>query len=132
MTCKGSESKSFCRYVFFLIFLALLGPQLVGATQAEAQTVTASVKKPYSISLPANPTTGYQWDAKFDKNFVELKAKNFVRDSSKPKKFVGVGGTTAFTFVPLKAGETTIELQYKRPWEKEVLRSKTLRLTIVP
>ena len=132
VTCSGRKTRPLCPYVLFLVFLGLVAPQFVEAAQDEAAIRTASMKKPFNIGVAANPTTGYQWDARFDKTFLELKAKNYRRDSSKPKNFVGVGGTSTFTFVPLKAGETTIELQYKRPWEKKALRSKTLRIKILP
>ncbi|MEJ2717895.1 MAG: protease inhibitor I42 family protein [Deltaproteobacteria bacterium] len=130
--CSGRKTGQWCRYVLFLGFLALVAIQPGEAAQKESATRTASVKKPFTISVTANPSTGYQWDVKFDKTFLALRAEKHRRDSSKPKNYVGVGGTTTFVFVPLKAGETTIKLQYKRPWEKKAVRFKTLRVKIVP
>lgn len=126
-TCNERNTRRLFQFALFLLFLALLAPPPV-----MADTRTVSAKKPFSIRVAANPSTGYQWEVKFDKTFLELRAKKHTRDSSKPKGMVGVGGTTTFTFVPLKAGETSIKFQYKRPWEKKAVRFKTIDLKILP
>jgi inhibitor of cysteine peptidase len=83
----------------------------------------------FKISLESNPTTGYKWEAWFDENLVKLKSDTFNRPSDAR---IGQGGTQAFTFLPVKAGKTTIEFLYKRSWEKEPAKKKQYKISIKP
>jgi inhibitor of cysteine peptidase len=85
---------------------------------ADARTtaIAATVGVPFSITLDANPTTGYSWDlaTPLDPNVVDLLQHTYQRSGgSRP----GAGGTEIWTFDPLCAGFTTIVLRYRRPWE---------------
>jgi len=68
----------------------------------------------FSISLDSNPTTGYSWQAAFDDSFLKLVDHSFDPD---PSGAIGAGGKERFTFLPIRAGETTIRMSYRRPWE---------------
>jgi predicted secreted protein len=68
----------------------------------------------FILSLESNPTTGYRWEATFNKAFLELKRSDFEASVSRS---IGAGGIEKFTFLPIKAGETEIIMNYKRPWE---------------
>ena len=43
---------------------------------------------------------------------------------------MGAGGQEEFIFNVINAGETTIEMIYKRPWEKNIHTSKKFHVTI--
>jgi inhibitor of cysteine peptidase len=89
-----------------------------GSESAPAQeTLEASVGQEFSISLPANPTTGYQWELAqpLDESILQLVSTTFERPESPPRP--GAGGTSVWTFLPLCAGATTVALRYRRPWE---------------
>jgi inhibitor of cysteine peptidase len=105
---------------------------LVIAFPAYATDKTVTLGKTFQISLKANRTTGYKWTASYDKKFLKLKRETYNRDTSSPKPRVGVGGTTTFSFLPLKTGETSINFRYERPWEKEVSDKKTFLIVIRP
>jgi predicted secreted protein len=87
----------------------------------------AGVRKEFTISLEANPTTGYRWEAKIDENILELKERSF--EPYTPVA-VGGGGKEKFTFIPIRTGETSITMRYKRPWEGAVIEEKTFRIII--
>ncbi|HZU05880.1 MAG TPA: protease inhibitor I42 family protein [Chloroflexota bacterium] len=80
-------------------------------------TLEASVEQEFSIRLPANPTTGYQWELAqpLDESILQLVSTTFERPEGPPRP--GAGGTSVWTFLPLCAGTTTITLRYRRPWE---------------
>jgi predicted secreted protein len=104
---------------------------LLSATNCRSQDDEKLVKvnKEFSIPLDSNTSTGYKWEASFDKAFLKLKADRFKRPA---KALIGAGGTQIFVFLPVKKGETKIRFVYKRPWEKTTAQEKTLRIRINP
>jgi inhibitor of cysteine peptidase len=69
------------------------------------------------VTLFSNATTGFSWDENAqiaDTGIVQqLKHQYIIADSSS----LGAPGTEQWTFTALKAGTTTIHLEYSRPWE---------------
>lgn len=89
------------------------------------------------FSLPANPTTGYQWILKhYDQSVLLLKKQEYHVESN----LVGAPGHMEWSFVQLVQQEpqtknatthnniTTIILEYKRPWESQVLINMKVRV----
>lgn len=85
----------------------------------------------FDIRLEANPSTGYQWEigTPLDDKIVRLVGSDFQRgptaspsasaaDGAAP--LVGQGGIETWRFEAVAHGRTTIELIYRRPWEKDV------------
>ncbi len=89
--------------------------------------IKASLGKEFAVSLDANPTTGYAWEAKFDEKFLELK-----KDIFKPFSpgAVGKGGREEFVFCTIKTGKTRIKMLYKRPWEEKSVEKKVFLIII--
>jgi predicted secreted protein len=118
------------RYTLALLMLCPL-LILLPATNCRSQVDEKLVKvnKEFQIPLDSNPSTGYKWEASFDKAFLKLKADRFKRPA---KALIGAGGTQTFVFLPVKAGETQIRFVYKRHWEKTVAREKTYTIRIHP
>ena len=83
------------------------------------------------ITLPGNPTTGYNWEVKsVDAAILGVVGEpQFVSDNT---NLVGAGGQLSLTFKALKAGSTTLELVYHRPWETDVapLQTFTIQVTV--
>ena len=107
----------FCLAFFLVSFRPL---DCLGQTE----TKKVRLNHGFEISIKGNPSTGYQWTAQFDSQFLKLTSKEHVRDSSKPKHYVGVPGMTKFVFMPTKVGKTSIKLIYMRPWEKKTIKTK--------
>ena len=97
--------------------------------QTNAELILAKVNEPFTISLPANPTTGYEWKADYD--YVLLKQENaeFERATTETKR-VGAGGTSVFVFLPIKPGKSTIYFVYKRSWENIVADTRAFHVEI--
>ncbi|MCX5705777.1 MAG: protease inhibitor I42 family protein [Candidatus Omnitrophica bacterium] len=73
----------------------------------------------FSISVYANPSTGYEWQLAeaLDGNFLVLVNKEY---SGGDPTMVGSGCEQEWTFKALKPGSTKISLKYLRSWEKGV------------
>ena len=92
--------------------------------QQDEEEITARAGETFVIELEGNPTTGYQWElAEGDEHF-RLVEKNYAQPGS------GIGSATRERFVieATKTGSTTLTFKHKRPWETEVLDTKTFRL----
>jgi len=84
------------------------------------------------VRLAAHPETGYRWG-------VERGAPSVLSPADEPNyepvfasaPLVGSGGWTTFRFRANAPGSDTLELVYRRPWEKAVPPAKTYRLDIV-
>ncbi len=86
-----------------------------------------NLNEEFSLSFEANPTTGYRWEAIYDKDLLELKSGIYEPYSLET---IGGGGKEKFTFIPIKPGETTIIMRYKRAWEREAFEEKTIKIII--
>ena len=75
----------------------------------------------FTIKLPGNPTTGYQWTVKqYDKAVLKLSSSQYIQPQTRR---IGAGGVMTFTFSRVKGvtyPQTTIMLfSYARSWEPE-------------
>jgi inhibitor of cysteine peptidase len=116
------------RYTLALLMLCPL-LILLPATNCRSQVDEKLVKvnEEFKIPLDSNPSTGYKWEASFDKAFLKLRADRYKRPA---KALIGAGGTQTFVFLPVKQGETRIRFVYKRHWEKTFDREKTFMIQI--
>ena len=112
----------------FLVTVLVLGAWHSG--YAIEDGVTATLKQPFRIVLTtAIGSTGYSWSAEFDKAFLKLSKSWYEKPES---KLLGAPGKQVFMFVPLKPGNTKIEMRLKRPWESSTLKAKVYQISILP
>ena len=113
------------------------------AQMAERATITTSapmsgaVKIPiaalkgnqFTITLPSNATTGYQWRLG---NKPDAKVVKFVDShyNAPSQPMPGKGGSETWTFKAVGKGTTSIVLEYARPWEKGIAPVKTQTFTV--
>jgi predicted secreted protein len=73
----------------------------------------------FSIELPSNATTGYSWEfgTSIDTNYLTVVNSDYKNPDT---TLVGAGGTQVWIFEAIQPGSTTIQLEYKRPWEVDV------------
>ena len=124
---QGKMTRVFGMFIFaFFIW----PPLLLGANESESpQVMHQTLHKPFSITLKSNPTTGYRWQAGFNKRAIQLVKETYEKPST---KLLGASGQQVFVFRPLKTGETKIEMIYKRPWEKSFAQRQVYRIKISP
>lgn len=93
------------------------------ATPIHEQVIhVSSSQSSFELSLPANPTTGFNWQvSSMDSTKIKL-VKSVYTPASASKHLVGGGGIMHFYFTVLpklqRPTSTKIELIYVRPWEK--------------
>ena len=77
--------------------------------------------KALTISLDANATTGYSWNAFIlsgDSVIFTVPEGTYVADQA-PEGMVGVGGQTYYTLIPVKPGVSLITFTYGQAWNPE-------------
>ncbi|HJJ44705.1 MAG: protease inhibitor I42 family protein [Methanocorpusculum sp.] len=83
-----------------------------------AGDTTYSAGSIFCITLPSNPTTGYDWQVINGKEILRGGEAIYVPDAA-PEGIYGVGGVDQFWFTPEKPGDYKITLKYMRSWEGE-------------
>jgi inhibitor of cysteine peptidase len=91
-----------------------------------ADTISVMRGENFTVRLEAVPTAGYRWQPIYDEAYVKLISNDFVPSSKK----MGAGGVEQYLFNALKPGKTVIEMVYKRPWEKNILKSMKFYVNI--
>jgi predicted secreted protein len=78
------------------------------------------------VVLGSNPATGFMWQAgDYDRDVLQQTGDvEYEPSASVP----GASGTDTLTFEAVGEGETTLELIYRRPWEKS--RQPAERFTV--
>jgi predicted secreted protein/nitrous oxidase accessory protein NosD len=97
--------------------------------ETKAELIRAKVNEPFTISLPANPTTGYEWTVDYDYVLLKKESAQFESEIAEPVR-VGAGGSSVFVFTPLMPGKTTIYFVYKRSWENIVADTRAFYVEI--
>ncbi|MBI5623808.1 MAG: protease inhibitor I42 family protein [Elusimicrobia bacterium] len=77
-----------------------------------------AVGETFTVELKGNLTTGFEWVvAAVDAQTLEVGPRRYAAKPAGGR--VGVGGTFFFPAKGLKAGDTELTLEYRRPWEKD-------------
>lgn len=80
------------------------------------------------VTLPGNPTTGFQWDIRdIDPAILRTSGEpEFEPFSSR----VGSGGNIIMYFEAVRTGQMKLALIYHRPFEKDVPPAQTFEVTV--
>jgi inhibitor of cysteine peptidase len=93
------------------------------------KTVEVTKGSDLKVVLESNPTTGYKWEVKeVDASILKQAGEAAYKADSDA---VGAGGKETFTFNAVGAGQTTLKMEYRRPWETEEPAVETFAITIV-
>ena len=97
--------------------------------QDRGKTVELHAGDKLEVSLKGNPTTGYQWEmAVVDAAILKLVGEpEFSPDSGA----LGAGGKVTLRLQAVAAGQTTLQLIYHRPFEKNTPPTKAFKATVV-
>ncbi len=92
--------------------------------------INSTVGKSFNVTLESNPSTGYQWQVT---GIGDASIVKFIKSTYVPPQsgLIGAPGKQILTFQALKQGNTTINLNYFRPWEPwNVADSQIIDLTV--
>ena len=108
-----------------LIVVALMAysPSEVQLTAADnGSTVELESGQVLSITLDANPTTGYTWEVvePLDGQVMRQVGEIEFIPNRQESGIVGAGGVQIIRFECVNAGQTVLKLVYHRPWETDV------------
>ena len=79
-------------------------------------TAPIGVGDTFHIVLEANPSTGFSWHVGgVDTSILQTGKVKFRRTA----ELLGAPEEQIMTFSALKSGNTTVDLRYMRPWEKQ-------------
>ena len=101
--------------------------RISGEKETRQGLIQAKLNEPFTISLPTNPNTSYEWIADYDYALLDLDSSQFEKG---PSESVSAGGTSVFVFMPQEQGLTTISFVYKRSWENIVADVRTFHVEI--
>jgi inhibitor of cysteine peptidase len=95
----------------------------------EHNAVTVRRGERFKIELQSNPSTGYRWHIVFsNKSILKPISSEFV---PKIANQIGSTGIQQFNFEATKEGTTSIKLIYKRPWEREAVKSNEFFVNVI-
>jgi len=90
----------------------------------------------FKITLPANPTTGFQWTVKeYDKAILKLAGNQYLAPQP---KLMGAGGEMCFIFSRVKGATypktTTLLFRYSRSWEHKggIVKKVVVNFRVIP
>lgn len=78
------------------------------------------------LTVEANPTTGYSWQAAQDQELFDLYEYYVAEPRSEPVS--GSGGWQSFVLTPKAPGTARLSLSYSRPWEPNEADPKIIYL----
>jgi inhibitor of cysteine peptidase len=104
-----------------------IGPE---ACWLPATPVKVRKGQTFTLTLRSNPTTGYIWQLGKppEDGVIQFIDNQYRGDKS---GLVGAGGREIWTFKAVGTGETTIDLKYVRPWEKNTAPAKSALFKVV-
>lgn len=101
------------------------------AQDSDGKDVSLSPNQRLTVSLPANPSTGFGWELQqLDQAIVKQSGDSDYRSDASQKQAVGVGGTSVWTFTAVAPGTTTLVLTYRRPWEQSAQPAQRFSLNV--
>lgn len=85
-----------------------------------------------TVTLCSNPTTGFQWSGSAQiSDPATLQQTNHEFVPPEASGVAGAAGKEIWTFKALKKGESSISMEYSRPWEGGEKGEWTFNLTVV-
>lgn len=113
-----------------VVFMAY-GTREVQLTAADdGTTVEIETGQVLSITLEANPTTGYTWEVTESPSEQVLKQVGEI-EFEPESDLIGAGGVQLIKFKVVNAGQTSLKLVYHRPWEMDVEPLETFSINVI-
>jgi inhibitor of cysteine peptidase len=109
------------------LFMGCSGSSSSAANTDPDKTIRVKVGEEFTISLKANPTTGYDWECTSVYEWIQPLEKTYQADNT---GLVGSGGTDIFRFKVRGQGKATLDFVYKRLWETTSVEQKSFTVEV--
>jgi len=98
------------------------GAQVVLEAGDDGSRVALAVGQMLVVKLASNPATGYSWQVAEGLGLVlaQVGEVEYREAPHEGTPLVGAGGTETLRFEAKSAGQTSLVLEYRRPWEETV------------
>jgi len=119
--------------LLIVVVLMAYGPSEVQLTAADnGSTVELESGQVLSITLEANPTTGYTWEVVDPQDGQVLRQVGEIEfiPNRQESGIVGAGGVQIIRFECVNAGQTVLKLAYQRSWETDVEPLETFTIHV--
>lgn len=127
------KKKIIFNVILILLSLFIFGQDFVKVTKNNSgQSINLASNQVLEIKLPCNPSTGYGWyisDNKSNNVVNQVGDWEFVPITNNP--IAGQPGEQIIRFIGSSLGTSSLNLEYKRPWEKNKAASDYFSITIV-
>jgi inhibitor of cysteine peptidase len=94
------------------------------------RTIEIKTGSKLTLLLASNQTTGFQWTQQAqiaDASVLEQTSHRYIKPTT---TLAGAGGQEEWTFNVVKSGQTTISMNYSRPWAGGEQNINTFQLTV--
>ena len=97
-------------------------------TEADSgSTIFFKQHQKFTVSLPGNGTTGYNWVVVSAPGLDQQGEPEFGPDSNA----IGSGGTFRYSFIATSLGTGDLKMVYRRPWERGVAPLTSFEITAI-
>lgn len=96
----------------------------------KANNLDGTVGKEATLSLEANPTTGYRWMLDSLPSELILVSSDYQPSKDCKNGMVGCGGEQTFYFIGKAAGKGTLKLIYGQPFDKSTWKEHKVSVDI--
>jgi inhibitor of cysteine peptidase len=107
-----------------------LPKQVSADASSSGKQIEIAVGGSITVTLDSNATTGYSWELKGISNPAILE-KTDNKYEAPTSGLMGAGGNEVWTFKALKAGTTTLSMEYSQPWEGGQKGASSFNVTVV-
>jgi inhibitor of cysteine peptidase len=120
-----------------LLLVALLVSAYIGRNSAVIQinqddagkTIQLTTGDKLEVYLEGNPSTGYVWETLSGQELLQQSSD--MEFAAASQQLVGSSGEMRFEFEAIAAGETTLQMVYLRPFERDVDPLLTYSVNII-
>jgi len=103
--------------------------EIVVTAADDGQEIELGEGKLLVVRLQANPSTGYGWQMAEPGHELILRQAGVV-EFEPESDLLGAPGTQILRFESVREGDSTLMLEYRRPWEAELAPDGTFRLQV--
>ena len=105
-------------------------PRQVSVNESfSGKQVTIAACGSLTVTLDSNATTGYSWQLMGISDNTVLEKTNNVYEAP-TSALIGAGGKEVWTFKALRAGKTTLTMEYDQPWTGGQKDAKNFDMTM--